>query len=152
MPYTKSQDLRDRAIALCDDDMPTSQVARLLGVCPAWVRRVMQVRRETGRTTPLPRGGKRYQKIDPDRLRALATAHPDATEVELHEKLGIDCSVSAVGEALRRMGLTFKKRQSMRPNNTGPTSPKNDNAGVMNNPTTMHRARSSSTRPGRKPT
>jgi len=121
LPHAKSQDLRDRVIVLCDDGQPTRQVASLLGVSASWVRRVMQVRRETGRTTPLPRGGKRYQKIDPDQLHALVAAHPDATEVELHEKLGVDCSVSAVGEALRRMGLTFKKRRSMPPSKVGPT-------------------------------
>ena len=115
MPEAKSQDLRDRVIALRDRGKPTAVVAELLDVSRSWVRRVMQVRRESGRTSALPRGGKRYQKVNLNRLAELVGAQPDATAAELHARLGCDCSLSAVDEALRRMGLTFKKRRSMRP-------------------------------------
>ncbi|MEM1305788.1 MAG: IS630 transposase-related protein [Planctomycetota bacterium] len=152
MPKAKSQDLRDRVIALRRSGRPTQEVAELMGVSKAWVRRVMQTLRETGRTEALPRGGWRYQKIDPDRLRALWEARPDATAAELHAELGIDCSVSAVDEALRRMGLTFKKRRSMRPSKTAPMSPSGVIAGEPSNPTPTPVGPSSSTRPGRRPT
>ena len=123
MPEAKSQDLRDRVMALRDRGKTTAVVAELLDVSKSWVRRVMQVRRESGRTSALPRGGQRYQKIDTVRLRELVEAQPDATAAELHARLGGDCSVSAVDEALRRMGLTFKKKRFMRPSRSGPTSP-----------------------------
>lgn len=129
MPYAKSQDLRDRVIALRDQGHPTSSVARLLGVSASWVRRVMQVRRESGRSNALPRGGWRYQKVDTDRLAALVHEHPDATAAELHAQLGGDCSVSAVDAALRRLGLTYKKRRSTPPSKTGPMSPKSGRNG-----------------------
>ena len=125
MPHAKSQDLRDRVIALRDQGHATSAVAELMGVSRSWVRRVMQVRRETGRTAALPRGGWRYQKVDPERLAELAREQPDATAKELHARLGSICSVSAVDEALRRLGLTYKKRRSTPPSRTGPMSPKN---------------------------
>lgn len=107
-----SQDLRDRVITARDRGLATKQVADLFDVSPAWVRRVMQRRREHGETAPRPRGGVTVVKIDLERLRALVAAQPDATIKELHALLGIDCSVSAVDMALRRLGLTFKKRRS----------------------------------------
>jgi transposase len=118
-----SQDLRDRVLAARDRGMKTKQVARVFAVSPAWVRRVMQRRRESGQTTPLPRGGVTVVKVDLARLRQLVEQQPDATVRELHERLGIACSVSAVDMALRRMGLTFKKRRCRRRSRTGPTSP-----------------------------
>ena len=119
-----SQDLRDRVIAARDGGMKTKRVAELFRVSASWVRRVMQRRRECGQTRPRPRGGATIVKIDLDRLRQLVQEQPDATARELHQRLGIACSVSAVDMALRRLGLTFKKRRSMQPSRIGPMSPK----------------------------
>ena len=118
-----SQDLRDRVIAARDRGMKTKPVADLFRVSPVWVRRVMQRRRECDETYPRPCGGVRVIKIDMDRLRELVEQQPDATIVELHGRLGINCSVSAVGMALQRLGLSFKKRRSMQRNRIAPTSP-----------------------------
>lgn len=122
MGATYSQDLRDRVIAARDRGLRTKQVADVFGVSASWVRRVMQRRRETGQTTARSRGGATVVKIDLDRLRRLVDHQPDATVRELHGRLGVDCSVSAVDMALRRLGLTFKKRQSRRPSRIDPTS------------------------------
>jgi len=132
-----SQDLRGRVIAARDRGMKTKQVADLFNVSPAWVRRVMQRRREHGETSPRPRGGVTVVKIDMQRLRELVAQQPDATVRELHERLGIDCSQSAVDMALRRMGLSFKKRRSTPPSRTGPTSPSVANSGVSSSPSAM---------------
>ena len=102
--------------------MKTKPVADLFGVSASWVRRVMQRRREHQETTPRPRGGATVIKIDMDRLRQLVAQQPDATIRELHQRLGIDCSLSAVDMALRRAGLTFKKRRRGRRNRIGPMS------------------------------
>jgi transposase len=117
-----SQDLRDRIIAARDGGMKTKSVAELFRVSASWVRRVMQRRRECGETRPKPRGGATVVKIDLDRLRQLVQEQPDATARELHQRLGIQCSVSAVDMALRRAGLSFKKRRSMRPSRIDLTS------------------------------
>ena len=117
-----SQDLRDRVIAARDGGMKTKSVAGLFRVSASWVRRVMQRRRERGETRPRPRGGATVVKIDLDRLRQLVQEQPDATARELHQRLGIQCSVSAVDMALRRAGLSFKKRRSTRPSRIGLTS------------------------------
>lgn len=121
MAKTYPQELRDRVLAAYDRGMKTRQIADVFQVSKAWARRVAQVRRETGRTTPLPRGGVTVVKVDPQRLRELVERHPDATAAEYHAWLGVDCSVSAVDRALRRQKLTRKKRRSSRPSRTAPT-------------------------------
>ena len=89
-----SQDLRDRVIAARDDQMPTKKVAKLFRVSPSWVRRVIQRRRDHGEQSPRPRGGATVVKIDLDQLRQLVQQQPDATVRQLHERLGIACSIS----------------------------------------------------------
>lgn len=121
MAEAYSQDLRDRIIAARDEGMKTKSVAGLFKVSASWVRRVMQRKREHGETAPRPRGGATVVKIDLPRLRQLVDETPDATAAELHQRLGIDCSVSAVDAALRRSGLSFKKRRPMPPSRIVPT-------------------------------
>jgi transposase len=117
-PY--SQDLRQRVLGAYDRGKQTKEIAQSLAVSPAWARRVKQVRREQKRTSPLPMGGVRVVKIDLQQLRKLVEQQPDATIPELHQRLGTDrCSESAVGMALARLGLSFKKRRSMPPSRTG---------------------------------
>ena len=123
MGVSYSQDLRDRVLGARDRGLKTKQVADLFCVSASWVRRVLQRRREEGRTQPKPRGGAINVKIDAERLRQLVREQPDATTRELHARLGIACSESAVGMALLRLGLSFKKSRSTRRNRTAPTSP-----------------------------
>ncbi len=75
-------------------------------------------------------------KIDLDKLRQLVQEQPDATARQLHERLGIACSVSAVDMALRRMGLSFKKRRCMPPSRIGPTWLNDARNGESINPAT----------------
>jgi transposase len=120
-PY--SQDLRDRILSASDRGMATAQVARVFDVSPAWVRRVKQRRRQHGETSPRPCGGATVIKIDMERLQRLVEAHSDATIKELHRMLGAPCVESAVGRALRRLGLSFKKSRCGRRSRTAPTWP-----------------------------
>jgi transposase len=108
-PY--AQDLRDRVLSAYDRGMETSQIADVFDISPAWARRVKQRRRENGETTPRPMGGVRLVKIDLARLAELVAQQPDATLKELREKLGVACAESAVCMALKRLGLSFKKRR-----------------------------------------
>jgi transposase len=136
MPAPYEQDLRDRVLAAYDRGKQTKEIAGTMGVSPAWARRVKQVRREEQRTTRLPMGGARVIKVDLEQLRQLVEQQPDATIPELHQRLGGTdrCSESAVGMALQRLGLSFKKRRSMPPSRTGPTSRTNASSGSRRNP------------------
>jgi transposase len=131
-PY--AQDLRDRILAAYDRGMQTQEIAKTFCVSSPWARRVKQARREQGRTTSLPMGGLRVLKIDLKRLRELVDQQPDATIPELHERLGIQCSESAVGMALSRLGLTFKKRRSMPVSRTGRMLPSSAHSGGRTSP------------------
>ncbi len=118
-PY--SQDLRDRVLAAYDRGMPTKQIAEVFDVSRAWARRLKQRRRETGETSPRPMGGATVIKIDMARLAELVREQPDATLKELRDRLGIVCAESAVCMALKRLGLSFKKRRSTRRSRTART-------------------------------
>ena len=115
MGVAYGQDLRDRVLSAYDRGLKTKEIADLFQVSRSWARRVKQRQREAGETKPRPRGGATVIKINIEQLAELVKQRPDATVKELHALLGIHCSESAVGVALRRLGLTFKKRQSMRP-------------------------------------
>ena len=120
-PY--SMDLRERVIGACDRGEPTKVVAKTFGVSPAWVRRLKQHRRERGDIIPRNGGGSRGRKIDRDRLTALVQQQPDATLVELRDRLGINVTPWAICKALRELKLSYKKSRSMRPSRIGPMSP-----------------------------
>lgn len=117
-----AQDLRERILAAYDRGMTTKPIATMFQVSPAWARRVKQRRRESGQITHKPMGGVRVVKIDLQKLRELVAQQPDATTQELHQKLACGCCESAVGLALKRLGLTFKKRRSMQASRIVPTS------------------------------
>jgi transposase len=118
-----SMDLRERVIADCDAGLGTRATAVKYKVSPAWVRRLKQHRRERGDIRPRTGGGSRGRKIDRGRLAELAAAQPDATLVELRDRLGVAVTAWAVGKALRELKLTYKKSRSAPPSRTAPTSP-----------------------------
>ena len=109
-----SLDLRQRVLALVDDGLLSRpEIAELLHVSTAWIRRLVQVRRQCGRIAP-----KEYCRRGPEpklqhdhrlRLQQLVRDDPDATIAELHERLGAEVSRATVGRALLQLGLTRKK-------------------------------------------
>ncbi len=127
-PY--SQDLRDRVLLAYDRGMKTKQIAVLFHVSPAWARRVKQRRRETGETTHRPMGGPGVTIVDRKRLAWLVRQHPDATLAELRTGLGVQCALSTLCQALKQMGLSFKKKRSTRPNRIVRMSCKDGPSGV----------------------
>ncbi len=129
-----AQDLRDRVLAAADRGMTTKHIAEVFAVSPAWVRRIKQRRRETGETWPRKMGGPGVPKIDRARLAQLVGQQPDATLRELRDRLGIDCAESSICVALKKMGLSFQKRQSMPPSRTGPMSPGAEPSGNTSSP------------------
>jgi transposase len=109
-PY--SMDLRTRVLADCDKGLNPGEVAQKYTVSPAWVYRLLQRRGQTGEVRPrMGRPGPK-PKLQPEhgRLRQVVAAEPGLTAGEYHERLGCACSVVTVWRALRRLGLTFKKK------------------------------------------
>ena len=116
-------DLRQRVIAACDQGDGTQVVAKRFGVSKSWVRRLKQHRRERGDIIPRNGGGSRGYKIDRNLLAKLVSQQPDATLVELRDRLGISVTPWAISKALRELKLTYKKSRSTPPSRTGRMSP-----------------------------
>ena len=123
-PY--SQDLRERVVRACDEGRGTrQQIADLFGVSTAWIRRLLQRRRQTGSFAAKPHAGGPPPKMTPERrgrLVVLIREQPDATLAELRHRLGAPVHLSTVCRALARLGLPVKKKSGTPPNRTGPTS------------------------------
>jgi transposase len=115
-----SMDLRERVVVACDEGIDTrAEIAERFSVSEAWIRRLLQRRREAGSIAPKPHGGGRvsvFSGASAQRLCAAVTAHPGATLKELATIADVSCSTSATDRALRRLGITRKKSRSGLPN------------------------------------
>lgn len=110
-----SMDIRTRVLAACDAGEGTTAVARRFAVSPAWVRRLKQFRRELGIIGPRPINGRAPAKIDRVKLQQLVEVKPDATLAELRQMLDVQCSISAICMALKKLSLSYKKSRFMPP-------------------------------------
>lgn len=152
MAAAYSQDLRERVLAAYERGMATEEIAELFMVSPAWARRVRQRYRDFGETSPRRVGSRGAPKFDRQRLADLVREHPDATAPELRAMLNVECSDSAIYQALKKLGFTFKKKRSTHRSRTVPTSRHGGNSGAATRTSLTPGASSSSTKPGPKPT
>jgi transposase len=111
-PY--SDDLRDRVAAAVDhQEGSLREIARRFRVSLSFVVRLLQRRRDAGTLRPKPHGGGPPPVLTPEdrrRLAELIAARPDATLAQLKQLGGFTCSLKALWLALRRQGLTHKKK------------------------------------------
>jgi transposase len=121
-----SRDLRERLIAAIEGGNSRRGAAERFGVSESCAIKLMQRWERTGSLAPGQMGGQDYAlSAHADRVRALVQARPDMTIDELHAHLvgeGIAVGRSAVGRFLQSLGLTRKKRHSMRLSRNGRTS------------------------------
>ena len=139
-----SLDLRERIVAAYDGKEGTrEEVAKRFKVSEGMVKKLLAQRNRTGDLRPRYRFCGRKPGLEPghgERMRGLVAKEPDVTLEEIKQRLGLDCTIGAIHWVLTRLGLTYKKRRSMRPGKTVPTSPKRARSG--------NAARLRSTRPG----
>lgn len=122
MPYP----LTFRIAVAADYDLTGSSIetAETFGVSEAWVRRLIQRRRETGSLEVIQPRRPNTSKLDQrdlDRLAKLIAQKPDMTLGELADALETKVSVPTVWRATRKLGLRLKKRRSMPASRTVPT-------------------------------
>jgi transposase len=98
--------------------MKTRQITHVFQVSPAWARRVKQRHRENGEMTHRRMGSPGITIVDRQQLAALVRETPDATLREIRSKLGVRCALSTLCMALKKLGLTFKKKRCTRPSRT----------------------------------
>lgn len=101
-----------------------TEIAEEFGVSTAWIRRLLQRRRETGHYGPsTARRGRKpvFAGRLRERLEKLVEQQPDATLAELRDRVGVTCSLAAVCKTLQRLGYRRKKRRSGPLSKTVPT-------------------------------
>lgn len=110
------QPIRDQIVAACDAGEKRTAIAQKFGVCTAFIRRLLQNRREHGSYAVKPHGGGRKPAIRGQsliRLKAYVKAHPASTVKELAEEM--NASPAAVCRALQRIGWTVKEGRYTQP-------------------------------------
>ncbi|MGH7940106.1 MAG: IS630 transposase-related protein [Limisphaerales bacterium] len=131
---TISLDLRERIVASYDKDEGTrEQVARRYRVSLGMVKKLLQQRQRTGDIAPRHRFSGRKPLIVASHRRdfqSLLKGQPDLTLPELREASGLNCTLPAIHYALKKMGLTYKKRHSAPANKTVQTSGARGGSGV----------------------
>jgi len=153
---TTSLDLRERILAAYDAGEGTREgIARRFRVSLGMVKKLLAQRRHTGSIAPRhhlagrkPRMVATHQR----QRRALLGEKPDLTLKELRRGLGLECSLQAIHVVLGKMGLTYKKRRSERPNKTARTSRGHAGAGAAGKVGLTRRGSSSWTNPARRRT
>jgi transposase len=119
------------------------------------VKKLLAQRRHTGDIAPRHHLAGRKPRIVAHHeraMRALLGGKPDLTLKELRQALGLECSLQAIHVVLGKMGLTYKKRLSARPNKTARTSRGHAGAGAAGKAAWIRRGSSSSTSRARKRT
>ena len=113
-PY--SMDLRARVLGAYDRGEGTQEeLARSFRVSSRWIQKLLAQRQlEPVRSIPahIVVGGKAaISGEDIERLRDAVRLKPDATLHELRATLGITGSIMCIFRALKRLGITHKKRR-----------------------------------------
>lgn len=144
-----SVDLRERIVAAYEAKEGTrEEVAKRFKVSLGLVKKLLAQKERTGDLRPRYRYCGRKAKLEPEhgeRLKQLVAKEPDLTLVEIKERLELDCTIGAIHWVLARLGLTYKKRHSMRLSKTGRTSPRPGVDGKKGNARSIRPGSSSST-------
>src|SRR5690606_11707712 len=114
-----SLDLRERIVAAYEAQEGTrEEVAKRFKVSLGLVKKLLAQKGRTGDLRPRYRYCGRKAKLEPahgERMKQLVAKEPDLTLVEIKQRLELNCTIGAIHWVLARLGLTYKKRRSMRP-------------------------------------
>lgn len=105
MSYSKG--LRERAVKYYKSGHTLKETSEIFGAGINTISQWVKKYKETGDLSnkPLKRG---FKKIDPEKLVSFLEENPDAFLKETAEEFG--CSTEAVRKAIKRLGITRKKR------------------------------------------
>lgn len=126
MARAYSTDLRERVVRDVEDGASRRSVARKYRVSVSFVIKLVQRWRQRGSVLPGQIGGQKTYALARHAalISELVRARPDLTIDELRAELaerGVAACRSGVGRFLVALGLTRKKRRSMRPSKSGRT-------------------------------
>jgi transposase len=122
-----SEDLRGRVIQAVSNGLSARRAAERFGIgvstAIVWVRRF----RETGEEAARRQGNRLGSKLDPHEayILDLVEEQKDISLAEIAERVGAECGVSAcpatIWHFFDKRGMTYKKRQRMRPSSSART-------------------------------
>ena len=148
---TLSLDLRERILAAYDAEQGSrEEIGRRFRVSTGMVKKLLQQRRTRGDIRPQHhRSGRKPMLLESHRQRLQQLIHqkPDITLTEMRAALALACTLPAIHYVLVKMGLTYKKRLSMRVNRTALTPLGPARGGSADNPASIPPGSSSSTSP-----
>jgi transposase len=123
---TLSLDLRERILVSYDHQEGTrDEVADRYRVSLGMVKKLLQQRRRTGDIGPRHHYSGRKPMILAShhrQMQAMLGQKPDLTLRELRAAVALDCTLPAIHYALKKLGLTYKKRHSGPVSKTARTS------------------------------
>ncbi len=98
---------RERVIEYRQEGHTLAETSQVFKAAISTIRKWEKQIKETGNLTPkVPE--RIFKKIDPTKLKAYVTHHPDAYQKEIAREFC--CARSAVQKALKRLKITRKKR------------------------------------------
>ena len=147
---TLSLDLRERILTAYDAEQGSrEEIGRRFRVSTGMVKKLLQQRRHRGDIgSQHHRSGRKPMLVEAHRRRLNELVHqkPDITLAEMRSALELSCSLPAIHYVLVEMGLTYKKRLSMRASKPAPTSPGPAADGSVGKPALTPPGSSSSTK------
>jgi transposase len=99
---------RKRTIEYREEGHTIEQTCQVFKISPTTLKRWVKKYRETGDLKDSLPAKRKPRKIDPEKLKTYLAAHPDAYQHEMAK--AFDCSRKAIWQALRKHGITLKKR------------------------------------------
>lgn len=119
-PY--SEDLRERIVKAHEaGEGSVRELAKRFAVDPGTVQNYLNLKRETGDVRPRPHGGGTEPKLDAAGVQLVGTVVQEKNDrthaeiaKELEARIHVKVSRTTVWRALRRLGITHKKRRLAR--------------------------------------
>jgi len=111
-----SNEMRRNIIAAKQRKETVEQIKKWLNVSESTISRIWNKFKKTGTYEPIPYTGRRSD-IPPEKdneIRAKIRERPDITASELIEELSLNLTTSGLYRRLAKMGLSYKKRRSIR--------------------------------------
>lgn len=106
MSYSK--DLREKAVKYRLAGNTIKKTCEIFGIGNHALNKWVKQYNETGDLSNKPLN-RSFKKIDPQKLMEYIEEHPDAYQKEIAEIFG--CTDVAISKAMKRLGITRKKRQ-----------------------------------------
>lgn len=103
-----SEDYRKRTIEYRGEGHTLEETHKIFKVSISTIRKWEKQWKEKGTLSPAP-VVRKYKKIEPERLKTYVQEHPDAYPGEIAKEF--NCCETAIRKALKRLGITRKKRQ-----------------------------------------